>query len=151
MSDEVAPEGWVLAARTADPTVVGLAPRSYLQRLQEKTVPPPSPGEGAMVLAAPTTLVTSESIRAREAALEAAEAAMRARAEAEAELQRRRAALDEREAAVAAREARAREAALEQREAAVRPTLTPTLAPTRTPTPNHSLSHNPSPSLEANL
>ena len=40
MSDEVAPEGWVLAARTADPTVVGLAPRSYLQRLQEKTVPP---------------------------------------------------------------------------------------------------------------
>ena len=151
MSNEVAPEGWVLAARTADPTVVGLAPRSYLQRLQGNTVPPPSPGEGAMVLAAPAALVTAESIRAREVALEAAEAAMRARAEAEAELQRRRAALDEREAAVAAREARAREAALDQREAAVRPTLIPTLAPARTPNPSPSLSHNPRPSPEANL
>ena len=31
----------------------------------------PSPGEGAMVVAAPTALVTTDSIRAREAALEA--------------------------------------------------------------------------------
>ena len=103
VSTEEAPEGWVVAARRDDPTAIGLAPRSYLHKVQQRRPPkmqaPPSPGEGAMVVAGGGAMAGGglQSVRAREAALEVAEAAMRARAEAEAALRARAEVLDERE------------------------------------------------------
>ena len=43
VSSEQAPEGWVLAARAANPTVVGYVPLTYVQEVQALAADPPAP------------------------------------------------------------------------------------------------------------